>query len=357
MPFKWEDIQKNWLYELPVSYSKKEVVRSFNKVEKRFGKALFEKYDWIRGTYIVSLIIDLNKLLEMEEKGNFRIPYKGEIINDIKNNKIILSETNIRLAAHFLKHNLLVESEPVILVKGKEKRPDLRIKFNEKWIYIEESKYYISDRHKELVAIMDRINEVMDKIYQSLNIEISILKDNINEKEIEGLIQEVLNLSNKKRQPQELNIQSIARIITYRKGQEKPILEEQRPALGMASLRVGGGVECHLNVSIPFTDARILKMVTTSKQLSPKEYNIIILDVSLSGNLKRLSELSKILLKPDKHRKIGAIIFVQKSLYVKSLNVSASFITHPNPINTIPVKFIQLIKEHFYQNPEYIYKK
>ena len=357
MPFKWKDIQKNWLYELPVSYSKDEVVRSFNKVEKRFGKEFFEQYDGIRGTYFVTLIVDLNKLLEEEKKGNFRMPYQGEIIKNIENNKIILSDTNIRLAAHFLRHNLLVDSEPVVLVKEKEKRPDLGVKFNKKWIYIEESKYYISDRQKELFTIMDRISEVMDKINQSLNIEVSILKDNINEKEIERLIQDVLNLSNTKCQPQELNVQGISQIITYKKGQEKPIIEEQRPALGMASLRVGRGVECHLNVSIPFTDARISKMVTKSKQLSPKEHNIIILDVSFSGNLKRLSELSKKLLKPDKHRKIGAIIFVQKSLYVKSLNVSVSLITHPNPINPIPMKFIRLIKDHFNQNPEYKYKK
>jgi len=84
MPFEWNEIQSNWLYELLVSYSKEEIVKAFNKVEKSFGSEFFDKYPWIRGEYIATLIVDLSKIFEETEKGHCKLPRNEEIMQKIK---------------------------------------------------------------------------------------------------------------------------------------------------------------------------------------------------------------------------------------------------------------------------------
>ena len=64
MPFTWEEIQKNWLYSLPVKYSSEKVIEAFNVVEEWFGTNFFTNYKGPRGQYITTLIIDLSKLLD-----------------------------------------------------------------------------------------------------------------------------------------------------------------------------------------------------------------------------------------------------------------------------------------------------
>ena len=130
MSFDWNEIQSNWLYELPISYSKEEIIKAFNKVEKKFGSEFFNKYAWIRGNYIVSLVVDLSKILEETEKGRCKLPRNAEIMQKIKRNDLYSASTVIRLAAHYLRHDLLVEFDPELLIRGRKRHPDLRVKFN-----------------------------------------------------------------------------------------------------------------------------------------------------------------------------------------------------------------------------------
>jgi len=37
MTFDWNKIQTDWLFNLPAPYTKEEIVKAFNKVERRFG--------------------------------------------------------------------------------------------------------------------------------------------------------------------------------------------------------------------------------------------------------------------------------------------------------------------------------
>ncbi len=84
MPFDWKEICKNWAYGLSIPYTPAETVKAFNRVEKIFGSNFFAEYNWLRGDYIVTLIVDLNKILEETEKGNSKLPPNGEIVQKIK---------------------------------------------------------------------------------------------------------------------------------------------------------------------------------------------------------------------------------------------------------------------------------
>ena len=204
---------------------------------------------------------------------------------------------------------------------------------------------------------MERISDVIETVTSNLNIEVSLLKDGLRDEEVNEIIGKIRTLCDNPNQPQELNIEDLAQIFTYKKGQEKPAIEGERPALGMAALSVGGGFERHLNVQIPFTDVRIEKILKESKQLSPKEHNMIILDISkVPGNLKEWYESIKKILQSDKHRRIGAVLLVQKTLTVKLLKINIKWIMPPNPSNPLPREFIQSTNDHFKQSPEYYYR-
>jgi hypothetical protein len=355
MPFTWDEIQNSWLYRIPVPYSREEIVKAFNNVERRFGSDFFDKYSWIRGTYITTLVVDLSTISEEVEKGKCKLPANGEIMQKIRRNDIPSIFTIVGLVAYYLRNGLLVDFEPPVLVGENEKIPDLRVRLSKKWVYIEESGLNLSQRFRQVTGVMERISSVLGHINSNLNIEVALLKDRMSVEELYQITSEIRVLSNTARQPNESSIMDLAQIMTYKKGQEKPSIKEQRPALCMATLNVGGGFERHLNVQVPFTDVRIEKILKKSKQLSPKEHNMIILDISRLGNLRIWSESIKKMLLSKKLHRIGAVLLVENSLTIKSFKVNTDLVTHPNPSNPLPKDFIQLTNDHFRRQTEYCY--
>jgi len=134
-------------------------------------------------------------------------------------------------------------------------------------------------------------------------------------------------------------------------------MQAWRPALCQTALRVGDGVECHINVQQYFPDTRIEKVIKKSKQLSPKTCNIVLLDVS--NELVRIKELSKSIkniLQNNMHRRISGVLLLTKSLFVESLKINNAFISHPDPYLTVPRRFIQLTDEYFKQFPAFRFR-
>lgn len=357
MPFEWKEIENNWLYSLPISHPKETMVDSFNAVEEWFGAEFFNNYRGTRGQYFIALIMDLSELVEKIGSGNFIIPNNGEIMRNIKNNEIRRSDTIIRLAAHYLRQNYFVESEPKVIVNTKIKLPDLKVCLKNNCIFIEESSYNTSERQKELFSLMEKMASILDSLEKSIWIEVSILKDNLTKEEIKKIMEKSIELSNSPKQPQIKDKDGIYKIVTYGIGQEKPKFETVRPSLAIATAKVGGGLELHLNIQIPFTDARIYKMLDKSAQLSEKEQNMIILDASVSGNLDRLSFLAREFLQPNVHRKIATVLFVQKRHYLSEVKIETRVVNHPNPINPLPESFLKTTMDYFENNRVYLTRK
>jgi len=298
----------------------------------------------------------LNKILEETEKGNSKLPPNGEIMQKIKKNDLYSASTIIRLAAHYLRNGHLCEFEPEILVGQRLKKPDLRVKFGDIWIYLEESKLKVSLHQKYLHSILGRISKITEKINSNLNIEVLLLKDEFRYEEISDLLVKIKELSTKNVHPQELKIEGLAKIFTYKEVQQKPCVENIRPALCETAFVASGGFVRRLNVQIPFTDVRIKKILEKGKQLSPREHNMIILDISIPGSLEHWSKSTRKLLLSGKHKKIGSVLLVRQGLLVKSLKVNTDLIVHPNALNPLPKEFIQLTNSFFSKHPEYCYR-
>ena len=205
--------------------------------------------------------------------------------------------------------------------------------------------------------MQDEIGNILDSLEQSIWIEISILKDNLTKEEIIQIMKKSITMSNSPTQPQIHDMEGISTIVTYGIGQEKPVFDTVRPALGMATVKVGGGIELHLNILVPFTDERIYKMLDKSAQLSEKEHNLIILDASVSGDLDRLSFLAQEFLQPDVHKKISAVLFIQKRYYINEVKIETRLITHPNPYKPLPEEFLQVTMDYFEKNLAFLTRK
>ena len=306
----------------------------------------------------MTLIADLSKILEKAEKGRCKLPRNAEIVQKIKKNDLYSASTLIGLAAYYLRHDLLVEFEHELLIMRRKRHPDLRVRFNENWIYIEESSLGTSLHQKHVFSLMDRICKITEVVTTSINIEVCLLRDDLSYKEVNEIINKTRILCDNPNQPQQLNIKEIAQIFTYKKGQEKPTIQEKRPALCTSALKVGDGGECHLNVQMLFTDTRIEKIIKKSKQLSPKEHNMIILDISNEiVKLKKWSKSLKKILQPDKYRRIGAVLLVEKALFIDSLKVNIDLIAHTNPSKPLPEDFSKLTKDYFRHFSEYCYRR
>jgi len=346
MPIEWDEIHSKWLLGLPNRYEKNELMQAFKMVEKKYGSSFYQLYNFFRGQYFSQLVFDLSTILNEEEQGLHILPINGEIDNTIKQNEVYKSFNLIGLMAHFIRNNLQVKSEPTILVNNKEKKPDFKVHYKDNWIYFEETKYEISDRQKELNLILKEICEMLGEIQRSIKIEVTTLTD-IDENNIKQIKEIVQNQCLVTKQPQVLEVPNLVTVVTYEEGQEKPLIDEVRPAQGMATAIIGSGFVRNLNVLIPFSDSRIRNMLVKKNQLSLDNHNIIVTDLSNSGDMKRISEILEEIMIEKEHISIGAFLLIQKRYYINEMKTDYTLLINRNAKKSIPSEIILLLKKYF----------
>jgi len=357
MLFDWSQINSNWLLELPNQYSKLELIEAFNLVEQELGIDFFRSYASFRGQYVIKLIMDLSKIFKEQKKLKMFLPENGEIYRNIKNNKIIKSDNVIGLSAIFLNNNYIVESEPVIIIDDIEKRPDLRIRYDDKSFYLEETKYDISHRQKELFLILNKISKVLKEIKRNIKVEIVTSIDRsteINEKNIQPIIESVRNQCLIPDQPQLVEISDFVTIMTYENNQKKIPIPDVRPALCQSNWILGEGYERHLDIKISFIDFRIKNILVKRDQLSPNNPNIILVDLSIAGNIKRINKILSEIILQKKHNKVSAILLLQKHFYLKEIQIEYKMIINKNALYPISLQVKQLIINYFESNSSFL---
>jgi len=349
MPFEWNQINSNWLLNLPNQYSKSELIHAFNLIEQELGIAFFESYDYFRGQYVVKLIMDLSKIFKEQKNMKMFLPLNGEIYRNIKNNNIMKSDNVIGLSAEFLDNDFIVESEPVIIINDIEKRPDLKIIYNNESFYLEELKYDISDRQHELFFILNEISKVLKVIKRNIKVEIITLTE-INENNVELIKESVKKQCLISDQPQIMEISDLVTIMTYENNQKKIPIPDVRPALCQSNLIVGEGYERHLDVKIPFIDSRIKNILDKKDQLSPNNPNIILADLSMAGNIERINKiLSEIILQKE-HNRVSAILLLQKHFYIREIQIEYKIVINRNALYPIPLQVQHLLINYFENN-------
>ena len=350
MSIEWNEIHTKWLLELPCQYEKNDLMHAFNVVEKKYGKDFFQLYNSFRGQYFAKLVFDLSTILNKEEKGKTILPRDGEINNTIERNEVRKSFNLIGLMAHFIRNNLQVESEPIIVINKIEKKPDLKVNYDELEIYFEETKYEISDRQKELDLILKEISKMLGEIQRSIKIKVITLTD-IDVSNVNRIKEIVRNQCLIIQQPQLLEIPNFVTVLTYEEDQEKPLIADVRPAHAMTTAIIGSGFVRNLTVLIPFSYSRISNILAKKNQLSSEKCNVIVVDISTSGDLKRMSEVLEDVISQEAHNSIGAILLIQKRYFLREMKTDYKFLINQNAKNSIPPQMIKLIKKYFDDSP------
>ncbi|MBN1357298.1 hypothetical protein JW988_00860 [Candidatus Bathyarchaeota archaeon] len=346
MPFIWKQIETNWLLNLPSDSSKIDLVEAFNSVEGEFGSNFFAKYRGFRGTYFTTLILDLHKILEEVKRGNCKLPKNGELACRIRDNEMYLVSSIIRLAAYYLRNGLIVEFEPEIYGK----KPDLRVKFNRDWIYLEESKLEFSNRFKVINKSMNILSKVLKSIRANLNVILILKNEDLTLPEMNELKKQILLMAKDPIQTQSFKKEGFAEIITYMKGQLKPLIEDKRPSVCLDSLVVGNGFERHLHIEIQFTDIRLSKISKKTRQLPKNKTNLLLIDISCPGNIKEWTKSLEKMLTSGEHTRIGAVLLVEKHRFVKTLEIENRVIVNSLSSKAIPQEFLNLTENFFSAN-------
>lgn len=372
MPYQWNDILQDWLLNQNLDYDPEEIVDAFNQVEKTMGS------DWIgltfgtfRGVWAAIPIIELGKMLREVEK----IPDGSKLIKKIKDNypnnilqgtagrKISPSQFKAsdslhelahslqvaRLVAHYRRHSYIVEIEPELIVNGRRRFPDLRVKSDSKWVYVVVCPSF-SKETQEIFGTLNRISNLDDEIRMDRVIEVYLYKDP-SELEIRQIIDTCKLLAQRDLQPQESNIDGTAQIFTNPWNAERlpnfaPAIIEKRPILVFVNLKTKKeegmvhGKRCI--VKMPFTDERAQRILDEkSGQLSRTDPGLIVMDVSgIPGGFKRWPELVRRRLQPNLNRRISGVLIAENSISGKTMIVTKNLISHPNPLHLLSEDFL-----------------
>ena len=374
MPYQWNNIVQEWLLNQNLDCEPKEIVDAFNQVEKTMGS------DWIgltfgtsRGIWNTISIIELGKMLVEVEK----TPNGSKLINKIKENypnsfqqgaagrkigpsqfkpsdglhELAHSLQVARLIAHYRRHSYTVEIEPELMVNGRRRFPDLRVKSDSKWTYVEVVCPSFSKETREVYEILNRISNIDDQTMDRV-IEVYLYKDP-SEPEIRQIIDTCKLLARRDLQPQESNLRGIAQIFTNPWNEEllpsfAPAITEKRPILVCVSFKIkteeglSHGRRCI--AEMPFTDERAQRILgEKSGQLSRTDPGLIVMDVSgIPGGFKRWPELVTRRLQPNLNRRISAVLITANSITNKKMVVQNSLIKHPNPLHQLSDDFLSV---------------
>lgn len=352
MTFKFPEIQKEWLLNANINYSKEEIVDAFNIVERILGNKWIPTFFFgQRGSSVAIPIIDLGLTLKLLEG----IPNFSNIINKMKKPETFLETlAEAKIIEYFKKYNFELEIEPELQVANSKKYPDLKILCDNLWVYTEVTRPDYSDHQKELQKTMFKLTNSIKPVEVDKRIEIYFYKEP-NESEIVDITKICRDSLTKNAEFQEYNINGLAKIFINPFDQQrlhnfKGRIEEKRPVLFAITLKSAtkNGVQRRLifSVGIPFTDERADNILGKKrKQLSKDELGLIVIDITnIPGGLKGWTEIIKRRLQPQLNRRIGAVLLVQRYISKGSMKTNKIIIEHPNPWHTLPNKFLEVLK-------------
>ena len=140
-------------------------------------------------------------------------------------------------------------------------------------------------------------------------------------------------------------------------GARAPPIADVRPAQAMTTAVIGSGFVRNLTVLIPFSDYRISNILAKKNQLSSEKHNIIVVDISTSGDLIRISKILEDIIPQEKHKIMGAVLLIQKRYYLREMKTKHKILINKNAKNPIPPQMIKLIKKYFNDNPPLLIRK
>jgi hypothetical protein len=321
VPWEWEEIEREWLAGSAVSASPAEVVDAFDRVEAMFGR------DWITASREQAGGVSQGSLptLNIVTLGQLMAAVDGVRGSESLLEKIRRSDETawVELSAiHLLRSpnsSVAVELEPVVLISGRERKPDFRVqKADSDWTYVEVTAPGRSVAQQAVLHTLERIGRLIDIVKKGYALEV-LLRREPTETEEEYLVERVPEVCRIDGVHTEELPDRLGMLILNATGPGQVVLmnhegEEDVPRLGRADARAGPDEpHRHIVVRLAFTDERADEFLRVeARQLPTDAPGLIMIQTSRAvGSWRRWVDLLRQRLTPDKHTRVSGICLLQ----------------------------------------------
>ena len=76
-------------------------------------------------------------------------------------------------------------------------------------------------------------------------------------------------------------------------------------------------------------------------------HNIIVTDLSTSGDMNRISKILEDIITEEEHTSIGAFLLIQKRYYIREMKTDYALLINKKAKKPIPSEIISLLKKYF----------
>jgi len=309
LSFTWEEICEKWITSNCEEYDQEELVNAFSIIEKHLSREWLEtKYQFIRGPVVIIPILELSRIIKtLESNDKFHV-----VIDKLKKN---IELDLARLAAFYTNHGLNVEIEPKVQVNGRTRVPDLRVKFDDTWVYFEAYTPSASTHYRQLSRkIRYTASKVINSLNNGVDFQIYFIREP-NKAELESFIQACGHVA-VVNEEKHYSYHDLAKLIVKPLEGEtaidngKYIADGIRRFFFVIGSILNRGIQKKCLVGMPFTDKRVDRILRNQyPQLSKKECNVVSIDLShITGDFDLWVERLESRLKGNNYRRIGAII-------------------------------------------------
>lgn len=323
MPWRWEDIERDWSAGSPIAYDRNEILQAFEIADRCLGE------DWVRGQRVRGDVVvsGFAPILTVVSVGKQLQAVEGCIGADDLFGRIVMGNRAAfaELAGIYIARASGVEIEigQDVRVGKRIRKPDFRMRFHgEEWIYVEVTAPELSEFYVDVATTVERVKSNVFALPNDGSIEILFRRDPEPEefailaheigrawgagdcgiREFRDLALLAVNLSPDGQQ------------VIYSSGEKPP-----KSRISQATVQIGSGrVTKRVITHIPYSDRRAEAFLTSEARQLPKEFSgLIMIDVTRTlGGLNDWIPLIQNRLQPNLHTRISGVCLFQPELRV-----------------------------------------
>jgi hypothetical protein len=321
--FTWDEIKSDWLDGSRLDLSAAEVTQAFNNVAIAFGRQWIESWRCRNGMASrgASPTIHLTMLGQMLSS----LSGATNAENLLKKIRKDLPDARAELLAiHLLRahnHARAIEIEPSIVVNGRNRMPDFRIRDgDEDWTYVEATRAGTSEAQAQVRRSLDRLTGLVETCVGTFSLEV-FLKREPTSAELDILSSTIVT-GQRDRSTREDRLNDDLGSLYWNVSAPGDVRlddhgEPYTPRLSSARLAMLDDAKRHIVVRWPFTDVRAEETLRIEARQLPKDSPglVMIQTTGATGAMKAWRGLIERRLQPNLHTRVSAVCLISSGLY------------------------------------------
>ncbi|HEV2172640.1 MAG TPA: hypothetical protein VGR71_03690 [Nitrospira sp.] len=317
----WASIRDDWLRGQRLALPRETVVAAFNKAEETFGREWVERLRVQGGTVFYGSAPTMRVVMagaRLSALEGIKVP-RSLLVRLRSGDSDAWVETTAIMLLRQAQRDALVEIEPAVLVRGRLRNPDFRIKApNDPWAYVEVCQPGDSITARRVLAALRRLKSGVELLRGSVGLEVYLRREPTSA-EITTILSNIPSVAlHPGRYVEQLPGDLGAFYLNYSKpGQQVNTDhgERVRPRLGSLEVRrESNGTVRHLAVRIAYTDERADEFLSAeAKQLPTTEPTLLMMHIAAPGAWREWASILRGRLRANLHTRVGGIVLFMSS--------------------------------------------